>query len=79
MNYFKQTDLSERIIEHLISKDNMQDDLEGIVLGIYDKEMKRLSERILCGLSDLVAKKKIIEIKRKNEKRIYQLINDKKH
>ena len=79
MIYIEYTDLTERIIEHLMNKENMQDDLEGIVLGIYDMEMKKLSERILHSLSDLVVNKKIIEIKRKNGKRVYQLINNKRY
>ena len=77
MIYTKQKDLSERIIEHLMLKEEMQDDLEGIVVGIYNKEMEKLSERITKSLSDLITKGKITIIKIHNGKRIYQLT--KKH
>ncbi len=78
MIYTEQIEFSERIIEHLMNKEQMSDDLEGIVLGIYDKEMKKLSEKIMKSLSCLVAKRKIIETKGMDGKMVYQLLKDKK-
>lgn len=78
MIYTEQIEFSERIIEHLMNREQMSDDLEGIVLGIYDMEMKKLSEKIMESLSGLVAKRKIIEIKGMNGKMVYQLLKDKK-
>ena len=35
-------DISRSIIEHLLSRDNMQDDLSEIALAVYNKEINKL-------------------------------------
>ena len=65
---------SQRIIAHLRVKKMEGDDLNGIVLTIYEKEMKKLSEKIIKTLSDLILKKIITEYQHQNGKRFYKLI-----
>ncbi len=66
--------LSQRIIEHLNVKETEGDDLNGLVLAIYEKEMKKLSENIIKTVSDLILKEIITEYQHQNGKRYYKLV-----
>lgn len=74
MSEYDQTFLSHKIIEHLMSKENMQDDISGLVLDIYEKEMKQLSEKIIKHLSELKEKGIITEYKDGKGKQYYKLL-----
>ena len=70
----RNVDLSEKIIEHLRLKKKTGDDLSGIVLAIYQKELKELSDKILNNLSELIKRGSITEIRYKDGKRYYKLV-----
>ena len=74
MSDYDQTFLSHKIIEHLMSKENMQDDLSGLVLDIYAKEMKQLSEKIIKHLAGLKENGIIIEHKDEKGNLYYKLL-----
>lgn len=69
-----QTNLSQRIIEHLRPKEDGRDDLDGIVIAIYEKEMKKLSANIMNDLAELLAKGIVSEYVEEKGKRYYTLI-----
>ena len=69
-----QTNLSNRIIDHLKQKQDGRDDLDGLVIAIYEKEMKRLTEKIMNDLADLIAKGVVAEYENNNGKRGLKLI-----
>ena len=66
-------DISENIIEHLMSRDNMQDDLSEIALVVYNKEINKLSERVVDQLTILMHKG-IIKRINKNDRSYYKLV-----
>ncbi len=74
MNNNNQINLSKRIIEHLRLNKDRRDELDGIVIAIYEKEMKKLSEKIIYNLAEFIAKGIIIENVDQNGKRYYKLI-----
>jgi hypothetical protein len=57
-------DISKSIIEHLMSRNNKLDDLSEIALAVYNKEISKLSDRVVDQLTILMHKGII--------KRIYQ-------
>ncbi|HED05070.1 MAG TPA: hypothetical protein ENI61_00115 [Ignavibacteria bacterium] len=88
MNSINQSNLSQKIIEHLNSESiNKEDDLIGICLAIFEKEINKLSDKmfkdfsdtIFKELSELVGKGIITEYKNQNEKLFYRLVNSNKH
>jgi hypothetical protein len=66
-------DISENIIEHLMSRDNMQDDLSEIALAVYNKEINKLSERVVDQLTILMHKG-IIKRINENDRSYYKLV-----
>lgn len=70
-----QINLSNRIIDHLRQKEGRKDVLDGIVIAIYEKEMKRLAENIMKDLADLIAREIINECKNYNGICWYKLSN----
>lgn len=88
MNSNNQSDLPQKIIEHLSSKSiNKEDDLNGICLAIFEKEINKLSDKmfkdfsdtIIKELSELVEKEIITEYKDQNDKLFYRLVKSNKH
>jgi hypothetical protein len=87
MNSNYQLDLPQKIIMHLTSKSiNKEDDLNGICLAIFEKEINKLSDKmfndfsdtIIKELSELIDKGIIKEHKDQNEKLFYRLVNSNK-
>jgi len=78
MNADEQRILLFRITDHLKLMEDKQDDLNGIILAIYETEVKDLSEKVISSLSRLIEKGIVIESKGQNGKCYYQLIQDKK-
>ena len=66
-------DISRSIIEHLLSRDNMQDDLSEIALAVYNKEISKLSDRVIDQLTILMHKG-IIKRINQNDRSYFKLI-----
>ena len=66
-----------RITDHLKLKENKQDDLNGIILAIYETEMKNLSQKVIMSLSHMIKKGIVTEFKTQGGKSYYQLVNNK--
>lgn len=88
MSSNNRSNLSQKIIGHLSSKSiNKEDDLNGICLAIFEKEInnwsdkmfKDLSDKIIKGLSELIDKGIITEYKDQNEKLYYRLVKSNKY
>ena len=88
MNSTNRTNLSQKIIGHLSSKSiNKEDDLNGICLAIFEKEINNLSDKIFKEFSDtiikelskLVEKEIITAYKDQNDKLFYRLVKSNKH
>jgi len=74
MSEYDQTFLSHKIIEHLMSKENYQDDLSGLVLDIYAKEMKQLSDKIIKHIAGLEDQGIIEEFKDDKGRKFFKLL-----
>ena len=83
-----QSDLSQKIIGYLGSKSiNKEDDLNGICLSVFEKEINNLSDKmfkdfsntIIKELSELIDKGIITGYKDQNEKLLYRLVNSIKY
>ena len=66
-------DISRNIIEHLMSRDNMQDDLSEIALAVYNKEINKLSDKVVDQITILMHKG-IVERVNQNDKSYYKLV-----
>ena len=66
-------DMTQKIIDHLLSTNNKKDDLEGLTLALYNKEMKNLSKVINNTLSQLVSKGIIKQVKNHNGQSYFKL------
>jgi len=66
-------DMTQRIIDHLLSAKDQKDDLKGLTLALYNKEMKNLSKIITYNLSQLISKDIIIKQKSHNGKTYFKL------
>lgn len=66
-------DISRSIIEHLLSRDNMQDDLSEIALAVYNKEINKLSDKVVDQLTILMHKG-IVERITQNDRSYYKLV-----
>ena len=66
-------DIGRNIIEHLMSQDNMQDDLSEIALAVYNKEINRLSDKVVDQLTILMHKG-IVERINQNDRSYYKLV-----
>lgn len=71
------TNLSKRIIDHLKINKNGKDDLDNIIISIYDNEMQDLSQKIVQSLSELI-KEGIISEDKNNDDTILYKINSRK-
>ena len=69
--------LFSRITEHLKLKEDRQDDLNGIILSIYEKEIKNVSDKVVVTLSQMIKNGIIVELKDQNGKSYYHLVKDK--
>ena len=87
MNPTNRTNLSQKIIGHLTSKSiNKEDDLNGICLAIFEKEINNLSDKMFKDFSDTIIKELselvdngiITAYKDQNEKLLYRLVNSNK-
>jgi hypothetical protein len=66
-------DISRSIIEHLLSRDNMQDNISEIALAVYNKEINKLSDEVVDNITILMHKG-IVERVNKNDKSYYKLV-----
>ena len=66
-------DISRNIIEHLMSQDNMQDDISEIALAVYNKEINKLSDKVVDQLTILMHKG-IVERINQNDRSYYKLV-----
>ena len=66
-------DISRNIIEHLMSQDNMQDDLSEIALAVYNKEINKLSDKVVDQLTILMHKG-IVQRINQNDRSYYKLV-----
>ncbi len=71
--YEREKNLIDIIIKHLQKKKDHQDDLEGILLIVYEKELKNLSGEILTAICDLVSQGILMESKNSSGQKCYQL------
>lgn len=71
--------MSDFIIQHLLRKKDHQDDLEGISLFIYEKELKNLSSEIISAINELVSKGLLKELENPSGQKSYQLSNSYTH
>ena len=65
--------LSRKIVEHLMSKEKMKDDLEGISLAIYESGITNVSKKLNMILSQLISKGIIIQTVDHHNKKYYNL------
>ena len=65
--------MSDNIIQHLLQKKDHKDDLEGISLFVYEKELKNLSGEIISTIGDLVSKGLLKELKNSSGQKCYPL------
>ena len=66
-------DISRNIIEHLMSQDNMQDDLSEIALAVYNKEINKLSDKVVDQLTILMHKG-IVKRINQNDRSYFKLV-----
>ena len=66
-------DISRNIIEHLMSQNNMQDDLSEIALAVYNKEINKLSDKVVDQLTILMHKG-IVERVNENDRSYFKLV-----
>jgi len=66
-------DISRNIIEHLMSQDDMQDDISEIALAVYNKEINKLSDKVVDQLTILMHKG-IVERINQNDRSYYKLV-----
>lgn len=66
-------DISRNIIEHLMSQDDMKDDISEIALAVYNKEINKLSDRVVDQLTILMHKG-IVERINQNDRSYYKLV-----
>ena len=87
MNSNYQLDLPQKIIGHLRSKSIIkEDDLNGICLAIFEKEINNLSNKMFKDFSDTIIKELselvdngiITAYKDQNEKLLYRLVSSNK-
>ncbi len=71
--YEREKNLIDIIIKHLLRKKDHQDVLEGILLIVYERELKNLSGEILTAICDLVSKGILMESKNSSGQKCYQL------
>lgn len=60
---------------HLKSKVDHRDNLDGILLGIYEQEIQRLSNRIFRNLGYLISIGAIVEVQNAEGSTYYKLLN----
>lgn len=72
----KLKNVGKEITQHLRGKKDHKDDLEGIIMFFYKKELKNLSDEILSSLADLLSKGIITELKNSSGQKCYQLSDD---
>ena len=66
-------DINRNIIEHLMSQDNMQDDLSEIALAVYNKEINKLSDKVVDQLTILMHKGIVVRINQ-NDRSYFKLV-----
>ena len=66
-------DMTQKIIDHLLSANGKKDDLKGLTLALYNEEMKNLSEVITRTLSQLISKGIIKQVKNHNGRSYFKL------
>ena len=77
MNPQKHLFLSQEIIKYLNSKEGKRDDLDGIVIAIYENEIKNLTKKIMNELAMLLAKGIITEFKNHDGKNWFKFTSNK--
>jgi len=75
LTLIKQTNLSEKIIEHLQFKINKEDDYDSLVIAIYENELNKLAETINKDLSELITEGIITDYKNQSGKRFFKMVN----
>jgi hypothetical protein len=70
---YKKTNINQRIIQHLMEKKGHKDNIEGITLMIYEKEIKHLSDQIMDAIFDLLSRGLIVESSSSSGQKYYQL------
>jgi len=68
--------ICRRILTHLKSKVDHRDNLDGILLGIYEQEIQRLSNRIFRNLGYLISIGTIVEVQNADGSTYYRLIDN---
>lgn len=66
-------EMTQKIIDHLLSANDQKDDLKGLTLALYNKEIKNLSKVIYNTLSQLVSKGIIKQVKNHNGRSYFKL------
>ena len=68
--------MADKIINHLASKNDHQDNLDGLILGLYESEIQVLSQKVTETLSNLISKGIIKEVINSNGERFFKLDKD---
>ena len=79
MTEVKQNKLADKILSHLENRSDGKDDLDGLIISIYEKEMKSLTENIMKELAVLITKGIIVEHENHYGKRWVQLLKKNNH
>lgn len=70
---FDDKDICDKIVEYLSEKANHQDQLNGILMGVYDKVFGNFTDILLRNLSDLVTRSIIEEARDEDNNIVYRL------
>ncbi len=73
---FDDKDICDKIVEYLSEKANHQDQINGILMGVYDKIFGDFTDILLRNLSVLVARGMIEEARDKDNNIVYRLPTD---
>ena len=68
--------MCKKIIEYLHLKKNKEDNLDGILLGLFPEEINAISKQILKNLGYLISTGVIKESKDERGKSFYRIIDD---
>ena len=70
-------EIRNSIIQHLLNNKDHIDDIEGISLFVYNKEIKNLSDEILAEILELISNGLVVEREDFPDKKYYQLSDNK--
>ena len=65
--------ICKEIVHHISIQNDRQDSLDGIILGVFDKKFRGLTDKITKNLSMLISMGVVLEALDKRSKKIFKL------